>query len=161
MAIRTIREAGDEILRGSAKPVTEMTPRISAAISDMYETMYDAAGVGLAAPQIGIRKRFFVVDVPDEDGSSHKYTMINPEILETSGEQEGFEGCLSVPGKHGMVIRPMRVRVRAQGEDMQWYEVEAEGLLARAILHENDHLNGILYTDLVKGELLDNDEEEE
>lgn len=161
MAIRTIREAGDEILRGNAKPVTEMTPRIAAAISDMYETMYEAAGVGLAAPQIGIRKRFFVIDVPDENEGSQKYTMINPEILETSGEQEGFEGCLSVPGKHGTVIRPSHVKVRAQDENMQWYEIEAEGLLARAILHENDHLNGILYTDLVKGELLDNEEEEE
>ncbi len=159
MAIRTIRERGDDILRGKAKPVAEMTPRLQTIIKDMYETMYDSDGVGLAAPQIGIKKRVFVVDVPKEDGESDKYTMINPEILETSGEQEGFEGCLSVPGKHGMVKRPMHVKVRAQDENMNWREVEAEGLLARAILHENDHLDGILYTDLVEGDLLDNEEE--
>lgn len=159
MAIRTIRERGDDILRGKAKPVAEMTPRLQTIIKDMYETMYESDGVGLAAPQIGIKKRVFVVDVPKEDGESDKYTMINPEILETSGEQEGFEGCLSVPGKHGMVKRPMHVKVRAQDENMNWREVEAEGLLARAILHENDHLDGILYTDLVEGDLLDNEEE--
>ena len=159
MAIRTIRERGDDILRGKAKPVAEMTPRLQTIIKDMYETMYESDGVGLAAPQIGIKKRVFVVDVPKEDGESDKYTMINPVILETSGEQEGFEGCLSVPGKHGMVKRPMHVKVRAQDENMNWREVEAEGLLARAILHENDHLDGILYTDLVEGDLLDNEEE--
>ena len=163
MAIRIIREVGDEILRKKAKPVTEMTPRLSGIIDDMFETMYETGGVGLAAPQIGIRKRVFVIDV-GKDGQLEErdpHVLINPEVLETSGEQTGPEGCLSVPGKHAEVTRPNHVRIRALGRDMQPYELEAEGLLARAILHENDHLDGILYIDKMNGELLDNETEEE
>ena len=116
----------------------------------MYDTMYEAMGVGLAAPQVGILKRIVVIDT---DG--HPYTMINPRILETAGEQEGSEGCLSVPGKAGNVKRPNYVKAEAYDENMERYEVEAEGLLARAICHELDHLDGRLYVDLVDGELYD------
>ena len=119
-------------------------------IDDMYDTMYEAMGVGLAAPQVGILKRIVVIDT---DGTP--YTMINPRILETAGEQEGSEGCLSVPGKAGMVRRPNYVKAEAYNENMERYEVEAEGLLARAICHELDHLDGKLYVDLVEGDLYD------
>ena len=158
MGLRNVREIGDDILRKTAKPVTEVTEKTLKLIEDMYETMYETDGVGLAAPQVGILKRIFVVDVPDAEGNFHKYTMINPEILESEGEQTGFEGCLSIPGKHGTVTRPYKVKVRAQNEKLEWFTLEAEGLLARAILHENDHLDGILYVDKVEGELLDNEE---
>lgn len=157
MAVRTIRELGDEILRKKSKPVEEMTPRLEALIADMFDTMYDADGVGLAAPQVGILKRIFVVDMTMDEKDPQRYTMINPEILEVSGEQTGMEGCLSVPGKHGTVTRPEKVKVRAQNEKMEWFELEAEGYLARAILHENDHLDGIVYVDKVEGELEDNE----
>lgn len=157
MAIRNIRELGDDLLRKKSKPVEEMTPRTKALIEDMFETMYEAEGVGLAAPQVGILKRIFVVDVSIDEPQSAKYTFINPEILETSGEFEMAEGCLSVPGKHGTVIRPEKVKVRAQNEDMEWFELEADGFLARAIQHEYDHLEGILYVDKVEGELKDNE----
>lgn len=153
MAIRNIREMGDEILRGKCKPIEEMTPRLRLLINDMFETMYENDGVGLAGPQIGIKKRLFVVDTTMDPEQEQRYVMINPEILETSGEQEGIEGCLSVPGMHGIVKRPMKIKVRAQDENMDWFELEAEGLLARAILHENDHLDGILYVDKVEGKL--------
>ena len=160
MAIRQIRTMGDEILTKKCKTVKEMTPRTKELIEDMYDTMYQANGVGLAAPQVGILKRIVVIDV--EDGN--RYALINPEILETEGSQSGYEGCLSVPGKTGVVTRPMRVKVRALNEDMEPYELEGEGLLARAICHECAHLDGQLYVDLVEGELLDTapeDEEEE
>ena len=123
--------------------------------------MYDAYGVGLAAPQVGILKRIVVIDVDGE----HPHILINPEILETSGEQTGDEGCLSLPGKSGTVTRPNYVKVRAFDLDMNQFELEGEGLLARAICHECDHLDGILYTSHVEGELRDNaaleDEDEE
>ncbi len=160
MAIRQIRTMGDEILTKKCKTVKEMTHRTKELIEDMYDTMYQANGVGLAAPQVGILKRIVVIDV--EDGN--RYALINPEILETEGSQSGYEGCLSVPGKTGVVTRPMRVKVRAFNEDMEPYELEGEGLLARAICHECAHLDGQLYVDLVEGELLDTapeDEEEE
>ena len=158
MAIRNIRTLGDEILRKEAKEITEMTPRIQELIDDMFETMYEANGVGLAAPQVGILKRIVVIDV--EDG--YQYVLINPEIIEQDGEQTGYEGCLSVPGKTGVVTRPNHVVVRALDENMDEIEVEGEGLLARAICHECAHLDGQLYTELVEGELMDteNDEEE-
>ncbi len=159
MAIRIIREVGDDILRAKAKPVAEMTPRLRQTIEDMFETMYENAGVGLAAPQVGIRRRMFVVDCGLEQPEPH--VMINPEILETSGEQTGNEGCLSVPGKHAEVTRPSHVKVKAYDIDMNEYVLEADGLLARAILHENDHLDGILYIDKMNGELQDNEPEEE
>ena len=159
MAIRKIRTIGDEILTKKCKAVKEMTPRTRELIGDMFDTMYQASGVGLAAPQVGILKRIVVIDV--EDGN--RYVLVNPEIVETRGSQTGYEGCLSVPGKSGIVTRPMYAKVKAWNENMEPYELEGEGLLARAICHECAHLEGQLYVDLVEGELMDTapDEEEE
>ena len=157
MAIRNIREMGDDILRKKSREVTEMTPKIRELISDMYDTLYESMGVGLAAPQVGILKRIVVIDV--EEGNP--YTLINAEILETRDTQTGGEGCLSVPGKAGKVTRPAYVRARALDENMQPYELEGEGLLARAICHELDHLEGILYVDRVEGELYDAEMEDD
>ena len=133
-----------------------MTPKIAELIRDMLETMYDKMGVGLAAPQVGILKRIVVIDVGDEHGP---YIMINPRILETSGEQTGEEGCLSLPGKFGIVTRPNFVKAEALDLDMQPYVIEGEGLLARAICHECDHLDGNMYVRLVEGELHSADED--
>ena len=160
MAIRKVRVIGDEILGKVCKPVKEMTPRTRELIEDMFETMYEENGVGLAASQVGGLRQIVTIDV--EDGN--QYVLINPEILETSGEQTGYEGCLSVPGKTGIVTRPDHVRVRALNEEMEPYELVGEGLLARAICHECDHLKGKLYVSMVEGELKDTDamdEEEE
>lgn len=157
MAIRKIRIIGDEILTKKCKPVKEVTPRIRELIEDMFDTMYDSNGVGLAASQVGILKNIVVIDADDEN----QYVFINPEILETSGSQTGAEGCLSVPGKSGIVTRPDYVKVRAFDQDMKPFELEGEGLLARAICHECDHLNGELYVDKVEGELEDVTLEEE
>ena len=151
MAIRTIRTIGDEILRKQCKPVKEMTPRTAELIEDMFETMYEANGVGLAAPQVGILRQLVVIDVDD----GNQYVLINPEIVEEDGSQTGSEGCLSVPGKSGLVTRPMHVKVKALNENMEPYELEGEGLLARAICHECAHLKGELYVDIVEGELMD------
>ncbi|HIT67961.1 MAG TPA: peptide deformylase [Candidatus Merdisoma merdipullorum] len=156
MAIRNIRELGDDILRKNCREVREMTPRLRELIGDMYDTMYEAQGVGLAAPQVGILKRIVVIDV---DGTP--YTMINPRILESRDTQTGSEGCLSVPGKAGIVTRPAYVKAEAWNEDMERYEVEAEGLLARAICHELDHLDGVMYVDLVEGDIYDVEAAEE
>lgn len=133
-----------------------MNRRTRELIDDMFDTMYEHNGVGLAASQVGILKQIVVIDV--EDGN--QYVLINPEIIEQSGTQTDREGCLSVPGKHGMVTRPNYVKVRALDEDMNEYELEGEEMLARAICHECDHLHGGLYVDLVEGELMDNDEED-
>ena len=157
MAIRKIRVIGDEILRKKCQPVKEISPRIEDLVEDMFETMYDANGVGLAAPQVGVLKRIVVIDV--EDGN--QYVLINPEILETRGSQTGSEGCLSVPGKSGIVTRPDYVKVRAYDLSMDVFELEGEGLLARAICHECDHLEGDLYVDKVEGELVDVASEED
>ena len=157
MAIRQGRTIGDEILRKECKPVKEMTPRIRELIEDMFDTMYEANGVGLAAPQVGILKQIVVMDVDD----GNQYVLINPQIIETSGSQTGQEGCLSVPGKHGTVTRPNHVIVRAFNEEMEEIELEGEELLARCICHECGHLHGELYVDLVEGELMDNEPEEE
>ena len=160
MAIRKVRVIGDEILGKVCKPVKEMTPRTRELIEDMFETMYEENGVGLAASQVGVLRQIVTIDV--EDGN--QYVLINPEILETSREQTGYEGCLSVPGKTGIVTRPDHVRVRALNEEMEPYELVGEGLLARAICHECDHLKGKLYVSMVEGELKDTDamdEEEE
>ena len=160
MAIRNIREMGDPILNKTCKAVTEVTPRIRELIEDMLDTMYEANGVGLAAPQVGILKRIVVVDVTGED----PYILINPKILEISGEQTGQEGCLSVPGKCGIVTRPNYVKVEAYDVNMKPFQVEGEELLARAICHELDHLEGHLYVEKVEGELRDvvpEDKEEE
>ena len=152
MGIRTIREMGDDILRKHCKPIKDMTPRIRQLIKDMFETMYDDNGVGLAAPQVGILKRLFVIDCFDgEEGASDPYVFINPEILETRGEVTDSEGCLSIPGRFAPVPRPEWVKVRALDKNMQPFELEAEGLLARCICHENDHLDGILYVDKATG----------
>lgn len=159
MAIRNIREMGDEVLNKKCKEVTEVTPRIRELIEDMLETMYEANGVGLAAPQVGILKRIVVIDVTGED----PYILINPRIVESSGEQTGQEGCLSVPGKAGDVTRPNYVKAVALDVNMRPIEIEGTELLARAICHELDHLEGHLYVEKVEGELRDvvYDEEEE
>ena len=151
MAIRNIREIGDGVLNKKCKEVKEMTPRTKELIEDMLETMYEANGVGLAAPQVGILKRIVVIDVTGED----PYVMVNPRILEVSGEQTGHEGCLSVPGKTGVVTRPNYVKAVAYNENMELYEVEGTELLARAICHEMDHLEGKLYLDMLEGRLMD------
>ena len=156
MALRNIRILGDEILKKQAKEVTEMTPKIEELIDDMFETMYDANGCGLAAPQVGIRKRIVVIDCGDQP-----LVLINPEILETSGEQTGSEGCLSVPGKCGTVTRPNYAKVKAFDEDMNEYIVEGEELLARCLCHEIDHLDGIMYVDKVEGDLSEVSDEDE
>ena len=150
MALRNIRIDGDDILRKTCRPVTEMTPKIQELIDDMLETMYEAEGVGLAAPQVGILKRLVVIDVGEGP-----IVLINPEIVEKSGEQTGMEGCLSLPGKAGEVTRPNHVVCKAFNEDMEEITVEGEELLARAICHELDHLDGILYKDLAKNGLVD------
>ena len=152
MAIRSIRTIGDEVLKKECKPVTEMTDHVAELIEDMFETMYEAGGVGLAAPQVGILKRLVVIDVGDENGP---YIMINPEIVETSGEQTGDEGCLSLPGKAGCVTRPNYVKAKYYDLDMNECEVEGEELLARAICHELDHLDGHMYVEKVTDGLHD------
>ena len=157
MAIRKIRTIGDEILRKECKPVKIMTPRTKELIEDMFETMYAANGVGLAAPQVGILKQIVVIDV--EDGN--QYVLINPEIVEEEGSQTGYEGCLSVPGKTGIVTRPAKVTVRALNMEMEEIQVTGEDLLARAICHECAHLHGELYVDRVEGEQEDVEMEEE
>ena len=150
MATRKIRELGDEVLTKQCKEVTKMTLRTKVLIQDMLDTMYEALGVGLAAPQVGVLRRIVVIDVGEGP-----IILVNPEILETSGEQTGEEGCLSVPGKSGQVTRPDYVKVRALNEDMEEIELEGTGLLARAFCHEIDHLDGKMYVDLVEGELHD------
>ena len=157
MAIRNIREIGDGVLNKKCKEVKEMTPRTKELIEDMLETMYEANGVGLAAPQVGLLTRIVVIDVTGED----PYVMVNPRILEVSGEQTGHEGCLSVPGKTGVVTRPNYVKAVAYNENMELYEVEGTELLARAICHEMDHLEGKLYVDMVEGRLMDVEELED
>ena len=156
MALRTIRTIGDDVLNKQCKPVKEVTPRLRTLIEDMIETMYDADGVGLAAPQVGVLRRVVVIDVGEGP-----FVMINPRVLETSGEQTGNEGCLSVPGKCGIVTRPNYAKVLAYNEDMEPVEIEGTELKARAMLHEIDHLDGKLYVEKVEGELKDVEAEEE
>lgn len=157
MAIRQIRTIGDEILYKECKPVKEITPRLAELIDDMFDTMYESNGVGLAAPQVGILKQIVTIDVDD----GNQYVLVNPEILEESGSQSGQEACLSVPGKSGVVTRPSHVKLRAYDEHMEPYELEADELLARAICHECEHLHGHLYVERVEGELMDVEEEED
>ena len=144
MVIRNIREDGDEVLRKVCKPVTQMTDRLATLIDDMFDTMYEANGVGLAAPQVGVLRRIVVIDI----GEGEPLVLINPEIVESDGEQIGAEGCLSLPGLQGEVARPQHVICKALDRDMKEITVEGEDLLARAICHELDHLDGILYKDL-------------
>lgn len=153
MAIRQIRTIGDEILKKECKPVKEMTDRTRELIEDMFETMYENNGCGLAAPQVGIRKQIVVIDVDD----GKQYVLINPEIVETDGTQTGLEACLSVPGKNGQVTRPNHVKVKALNENMEEYILEGTEMLARCICHECDHLTGRLYVELVEGELSDSE----
>ena len=147
MAIRNIRTKGDEVLRKKCRNVDVINERILTLIEDMIDTMYDADGVGLAAPQVGILKRIFVIDLYDDYGPR---VFINPEILEVGGSQIGEEGCLSVPGVSEEVERPNYVKVKALNEKGEEFILEAEELLARAICHENDHLNGVLFVDHLK-----------
>ncbi len=151
MALRTVRIAGDPVLGKKCREVEEMTPRLRELIGDMFETMYEAQGVGLAAPQVGILKRIVVIDCTGED----PITLINPRIVETEGEQDGEEGCLSLPGKSGRVIRPRYVKVEALDIDMNPITLEGEELLARAFCHEIDHLDGHMYMEKVIGEVHD------
>lgn len=159
MAIRNIREMGDPVLTKTSKEVKEITARTAELIDDMFDTMYEAGGVGLAACQVGILKRIVTIDVTGED----PILLINPVIVETSGEQFGDEGCLSVPGKAGKVRRPNHVKVKALDREMNPFELEGTELLARAICHEAEHLDGHLYVEKVEGPLRDveNAEEEE
>ena len=150
MALREIRVQGDPVLEKVCKEVKEVTPRIQDLIDDMIDTMYEANGVGLAAPQVGILKRIVVIDVGEGP-----IVMINPRIITTEGEQTGDEGCLSVPGKAGCVTRPNYVMARFFDEEMNECEIEGEELLARAICHELDHLDGHLYVEKVEGGLHD------
>ena len=157
MAIRQIRLDGDEILRKKCKEVKEMTERTRVLIDDMFETMYESNGVGLAAPQVGILKRLVVIDVDYET----PLVLINPVIIEHEGEQTGDEGCLSLPGLAATVTRPNRVVCRCLNEEMEEIEIEGEGLLARAICHELDHLDGILYKDVAESPLHEVEYEED
>ncbi len=156
MAIRNVRLEGDPILRKKSKEVKEITPKIRVLIDDMLETMYEKDGVGLAAPQVGILKRIVVIDVGDGP-----IVMVNPRIVREEGTQTGDEGCISVPGKAGQVTRPNDVTVRFMDENGEYYELDGTELLARAICHECDHLEGKLYVDLVEGGLHEVTTEEE
>ncbi len=157
MALRTVRTIGDELLYHKSKEVKEVTPRIRMLIEDMLDTMYEAQGVGLAAPQVGVLKRIAVIDVTPE--GDDPIVLINPEIVETSGEQTDYEGCLSVPGRMGKVTRAQYCRVKAYNDKMEEFYVEGEDLLARALQHEVAHLDGELYVDLVEGDLVSSEEE--
>lgn len=151
MALRSIRIMGDPVLNKVCKEVKEVNGRISDLIDDLLDTMYAANGVGLAAPQVGVLKRVAVVDVTGDD----PHVLINPVIVETAGEQTGPEGCLSLPGKTGNVTRPNFVRVKAYDRDMKPFEIEGEELLARALVHEIEHLDGHMYVEKVEGEIRD------
>ena len=156
MAIREIREMGDEVLEKKCKPIKMMTPRTMELIEDMFDTLYESGGVGLAAPQVGILKRIVVIDIGEGP-----LLLINPEIVETSGSQTGSEGCLSLPGKAGQVTRPNYVKVKALDVNMEPVEYEGTELLARAFCHELDHLDGVMYVEHVEGELYDVSYEED
>ncbi|WP_040197534.1 peptide deformylase [Candidatus Soleaferrea massiliensis] len=151
MAIRKIRIFGEDVLRKQSKPVSEFNERLWTLLEDMAETMYDANGVGLAAPQVGILRRVVVIDVGDG-----LIELINPKVLIVAGKQNGSEGCLSFPGKYGMVERPMKVVVQAQDRFGNTFTIKGKELLARALSHEIDHLNGTLFTDLAT-EMLEED----
>lgn len=154
--VRKILELGDETLRKTSKPMQKFDLRLWLLLRDMADTMYNAEGVGLAAPQVGILRRVVVIDVQDEHGLIE---LINPEIISAEGEQAGSEGCLSVPGRRGYVVRPNKVTVRAQDRKGKRFELTGEGLLARALCHEIDHLDGIMYVDKMDHEIFDDGEE--
>lgn len=156
MAIRQIVKEGDEVLRKKARPVTDFGAKTQRLIDDMIDTLDDVGnGIGLAAPQVGMLKRIFIVDLHDEDeGGEGLLIFVNPEIVATSGTQLCQEGCLSIPGKWGDVERPEKLTVRAQDRNGEWFELEADGLMANCIAHEYDHLEGVLFIDKVIGELI-------
>ena len=156
MGLRKILTVSDPALHKVCKPVTAFDRKLHKLLDDMKETLADANGVGLAAPQVGILRRVVVVDVGGD-----VLELVNPELLETEGEQEGPEGCLSVPGKYGLVKRPYKAKVRAQDRNGEWFEVEGEELIARCFCHELDHLDGIVYTEVMERFLTDEEMEEE
>ena len=153
MALRNIRILGEDSLRKHCKEFKNVTKRTKELIDDMLETMYDAQGVGLAAPQVGVLRRIVVIDIGEGP-----WVLINPRITGTEGEQREYEGCLSLPGKSAYVKRPMKVKFAFFNEDMEEYEAEAEGLMARAVCHELDHLDGVCYIDKMDGPLMDNED---
>ncbi|MDF2541782.1 MAG: hypothetical protein K0S47_1500 [Herbinix sp.] len=159
MAIRNIREFGDNVLNKTSKEIKEVDSKLLTLIDDMIDTMYHACGVGLAAPQVGVLKRLVVIDISEE--GNDPIILINPVILATDGVQTGDEGCLSLPGKVGTVTRPNYVKVKAYNKKMEEFTIEGTELLARALCHEIDHLNGVLYTDKVEGELRNSGDSEE
>lgn len=144
MAIRNIVKHGDDVLTKKCRTIEVFDKRLSDLVDDLFDTLYESGGVGLAAPQVGVLKRVVVIDIDGEP-----YELINPEIIEVSGEQYGAEGCLSYPGQFGMVKRPMYVKIKAQDRNGEWYEYEGEELLARAFCHELDHLDGNMFMRLV------------
>lgn len=144
MAIRNIVKHGDDVLTKKCREVEVFDERLSALIDDLFDTLYDSGGVGLAAPQVGILRRVVVIDIDD-----NPYELVNPEIIATEGEQYGAEGCLSYPGQFGMVKRPNKVKIKAQDRNGVWHEYEGEELLARAFCHETDHLDGNMFMRLV------------
>ncbi|MBR5155029.1 MAG: peptide deformylase [Clostridia bacterium] len=144
MAIRNIVKYGDDVLTKKCRKIEVFDDRLASLIDDLFDTLYDSGGVGLAAPQVGVLKRVAVIDLDDEP-----YELVNPEIVETSGEQYGAEGCLSYPGQFGMVKRPNKVKVKAQDRYGEWHEYEGEELLARAFCHETDHLDGNMFMRMV------------
>ncbi len=156
MALRKILNVRESALHKTSKSVTNFDDRLHRLLDDMKETLEDAGGVGLAAPQVGILRRVVLVDNGEE-----VLELVNPELVETSGEQEGPEGCLSLPGKYGLVKRPMYAKVRAQDRNGNWFETDGEGLTARCFCHELDHLDGIVYTEVMERFLTDEELEAE
>ena len=148
MALRKILTDKEPALHKVCKPVTDFDAKLHKLLDDMTETLIESGGVGLAAPQVGILRRVFLVDVGAEENEIVEF--INPEIIETDGEQVGPEGCLSVPGKYGLVKRPYYAKVRAQDRNGEWFEAEGEDLIGRCFCHENDHLDGIIYTEVME-----------
>ena len=148
MALRKILTDKESALQKVCKPVTDFDAKLHKLLDDMTETLIESGGVGLAAPQVGILRRVFLVDVGEEENEIVEF--INPEIIETDGEQVGPEGCLSVPGKYGLVKRPYYAKVRAQDRNGEWFEAEGEELIGRCFCHENDHLDGIIYTEVME-----------
>ena len=153
MALRKILTDKEPALHKVCKPVTDFDAKLHKLLDDMTETLIESGGVGLAAPQVGILRRVFLVDVGMDENENVEF--INPEIIETDGEQVGPEGCLSVPGKYGLVKRPYYAKVRAQDRNGDWYEAEGEEIIARCFCHELDHLDGIVYTEVMERFLLD------
>lgn len=144
MALRNVVKKGDDILRKKCRPIEKFDDKLATLVEDMIETMYDSNGVGLAGPQVGLMRRIVVIDVYDGNGP---FELINPEILSVEGEQEGYEGCLSCPDETGWVVRPFALTVKYQDKEGNWHEKYCEELLARAVCHETDHLDGILFID--------------